>query len=186
MSDSRRYNDEDVQAIIQRALKQQGTTEGDLAHADLLSIGEQVGLPAEAIERAAHDVLDARRTAQAVQRITSSRRRWLAVHAAVFALINALLFTVNALTTPGEWWFLFSLFFWGLALGAHAAFALVSGVSPELQRRERAHIDAEANAQARPQLRVAGTERATEAVDEAPTESVEPNSASASKRSETR
>lgn len=186
MPDSRRYNDEDVQAIIQRALKQQGTTKGDLAHADLLSIGEQVGLPAEAIERAAHEVLEARRTAQAVQRITSSRRRWLAVHAAVFAVINALLFTVNALTTPGEWWFLFSLFFWGLALGAHTAFALVTGVSPKLQRRERARIDAEASAQARPQLRVADTEPATDAVDEAPTELVESNSTSPSKRSDAR
>ncbi len=129
MPDSRRYDDEDVQAIIQGALKQQGTATGDLTHADLLSVGEQVGLPAEAIERAAHAVLEARCATQATQRVTSSRRRWLAAHAAVFAVIHALLFTVNALTSPGEWWFLFSLFFWGLALGAHAAFALGAGVS---------------------------------------------------------
>jgi hypothetical protein len=75
MPDSRRYNDEDVQAIIQGALKQQGTATGDLTHADLLSIGEQIGLPAEAIERAAYDVLEARRATQATQRVTSSRRR---------------------------------------------------------------------------------------------------------------
>ena len=181
MSDSRRYNDEDVQAIIQRALKQQGTTKGDLAHADLLSIGEQVGLPAAAIERAARDVLEARRTAQATQRITSSRRRWLAAHAAVFVVINALLFTVNALTTPGEWWFLFSLVFWGLALGAHAAFALGAGVSAKRQQHERTRIDAEANAQARPQLRVADSDHATDAVDEI----VEPTAIGASKRSDT-
>ena len=186
MPDSRRYNDEDVQAIIQGALKQQGTSTSDLTHADLLSIGEQVGLPAEAIERAAHDVLEARRATQATQRVTSSRRRWLAVHAAVFTVINALLFTVNALTTPGEWWFLFSLFFWGLTLGAHTAFALGAGVSSKRQQRERARINAEANAQTRPQLRVADTERATDAIDEAPSELVEPNAVSASKRSDVR
>lgn len=180
MADSRSYNDDDVQAIIQRALAQQGTTKGDLTHADLLSIGEQVGLPAEAIERAAHDVLEARRTAQATQRVSASRKRWLAAHAALFAVINALLFTVNALTTPGEWWFLFSVFFWGLALGGHAAFALGAGVSPKRVQRERARIDADATASTRPQLRVADTERATDSMDDAPTESVEPKRSSRS------
>jgi hypothetical protein len=172
MPDSRRYNDEDVQAIIQRALKEQGPAKGDLMHADLLSIGEQVGLPAEAIERAAHEVVEARRATEATQRVTSSRKRWLAAHAAVFVVINALLFAVNALTTPGEWWFLFSVFFWGLALGAHTAFALGAGVSSKRQQRERTRIDAEASAHARPQLRVADAEHAPGAMDEAPAESV--------------
>jgi hypothetical protein len=175
MPDSRSYNDDDVQAIIQRALRQQGSAKGDLTHADLLSIGEQVGLPAEAIERAAHEVLEARRAAQATQRVSSSRRRWLAAHAALFVVINALLFTVNALTTPGEWWFLFSVFFWGLALGGHAAFALGAGVSSKRLQLERARIDAGASASSRPQLRVADAERATNSIDEAPTESIDAN-----------
>ena len=105
MPDPRRYNDEDIQAIIQRALEQQGAAKGDLTHTDLLGIGEQVGVSADALEHAAHEVVEARRTAQATQRVTSGRKRWLTAHAAVFALINALLVTVNALTTPGEWWF---------------------------------------------------------------------------------
>jgi hypothetical protein len=173
MADSRSYNDDDVQAIIQRALTQQGTNKGELTHADLLSIGEQVGLPTEAIERAAHDVVEARRAAQATQRVSSSRKRWLATHAALFAVVNALFFTVNALTTPGEWWFLFSVFFWGLALGGHTAFALGAGVSSKRLQRERARIDAEASAAARPQLRVDDAERATDSIEDAPTESVE-------------
>ena len=127
MPDPRRYSDEDIQAIIQRALEQQGAAKGDLTHSDLLGIGEQVGVSTEALEHAAHDVLEARRTTEATQRVTSARKRWLAAHAAVFALMNALLFTVNALTTPGEWWFLFSAVLWGLALSAHAAFALGAG-----------------------------------------------------------
>src|SRR4051812_23413218 len=108
MADPRRYNDQDIQAIIQRALEQQGGATGDLSHADLVGIGEQVGVSAEALERAAGDVLEARRAAEATHNVTSARRRWLAAHAAVFAVINGLLFAVNALTTPGEWWFLFS------------------------------------------------------------------------------
>lgn len=170
MTDPRRYSDEDIQAIIQRALEQQGGAQGDLTHADLVGIGEQVGVPADALERAAHDVLEARRAAEATHNVTSARRRWLAVHAAVFAVINALLFTVNALTTPGEWWFLFSAVFWGLALGGHAAFALGAGVSPERRQRERARIETENRNQARPQLRVGDSVPEPDATDEAATE----------------
>lgn len=174
MPDPRRYSDEDIQAIIQRALDQQGTPKGDLTHADLLGIGEQVGLSAESIERAAREVVEARGAAESTARIKSARRRWLALHAAVFLVINALLFTVNALTTPGEWWFLFSVFFWGLALAAHAAFALGAGISPKRQRRERARIDAAAQPQARQQLRVDDAARTSDSIEEAPSESSEP------------
>ena len=167
MVDSRRYSDQDVQAIIQRALEQQGgAAKGDLTHADLLGIGEQVGVPATVLERAAHDVLEARRATEATQRVTSERRRWLAAHAAVFALLNGLLFAVNALTTPGEWWFLFSAVFWGLALSGHAAFALGAGVSTKRSQRERARIDAENPGRAQRQLRVTDAETEANVTDE--------------------
>lgn len=77
MADQRRYNDQDIQAIIQRALEQQGGGTGDLTHADLVGIGEQVGVSAEAMDRAAHDVLEGRREKEATERVRSSRQRWL-------------------------------------------------------------------------------------------------------------
>lgn len=174
MADPRRYSDRDIQAIIQRALEQQGTAKGDLTHADLLGIGEQVGVSADALEHAARDVVEARQATQATQRITSARKRWLAAHAAVFVVINALLFTVNALTTPGEWWFLFSAIFWGLAFSGHAAFALGAGVSAKRLQRERTRIEAENSVHARPQLRVADVEPAADTT-EAPRESAVAN-----------
>ena len=171
MPDPRRYNDQDVQAIIQRALEDGRAANGDLTHADLLGIGEQVGVSADVLERAALEVSEARRVAQATRRIQAQRRRWLAAHGAVFVLINALFFTVNALTTPGEWWFLFSAVFWGLALAGHAAFALGAGISPKRLQRERARIEAESRGQMRPQLRVS---EATPAAEEAAEEPPEP------------
>jgi hypothetical protein len=169
MPDPRRYSDQDIQAIVQRALEQQGAATGDLSHADLLGIGEQIGVSADALERAAHDVVEARRSAEAKTRITSTRRRWLAAHAAVFALINGLLFAVNALTTPGEWWFLFSAVFWGLALSGHAAFALGAGISPKRLQRERVRIEQDSRTPARYQLRVADATSA-EQTDAEPSE----------------
>jgi 2TM domain len=180
MPDPRRYSDQDIQAIVQRALEQPGSAKGDLSHADLLGIGEQIGVSADALERAAHDVLESRRTAEARSRVTSTRKRWLAAHAAIFALLNGLLFAVNALTTPGEWWFLFSAVFWGLALSGHAAFALGAGVSPKRLQRERARIEEENRTQVRPQLRVHDAGESADATAE-PVE--EPTAAPRSARS---
>ena len=120
MADARKYSDEEVRAILDRALESGGGDAGGLSHAELLAIGEQVGVSPEAMSRAAEEMLEAKRDAAAERASASRRRRWLAAHALVFAAINGLLFAVNALTTPGEWWVLFPVVFWGLALALHA------------------------------------------------------------------
>jgi hypothetical protein len=136
MTDGRKYSDEEVRAILDRALKGEGGDAGGLSHAELLSIGEQVGVPAEAMSRAAEETLQAKLDTAAERAIASRRRRWLGVHAVVFAAINGLLFAVNALTTPGEWWVLFPVVFWGLALALHAGLAV--GIQPSARAVERA------------------------------------------------
>ncbi len=136
MNDARKYSDEEVRAILDRALKGDGGDAHGLSHADLLAIGEQVGVSPEAMSRAADQVRHDRLDAAAKAAIASRRRRWLGAHAAVFAVINGLLFTVNALTTPGEWWVLFPLVFWGLALALHVA--LVFGLQPSERALTRA------------------------------------------------
>lgn len=156
MADERKYSDTEVRAILDRALKAEPGAELGIAHAELQAIGEQVGVPAEAMTRAANEVLEARLDGAATQAIQSRRRRWLALHAGVFALINGLLFTVNLLTTPGEWWVLFSVFFWGLALALHAGLALGLKPSSSALARERRRAGARAPAR----LRVAPSEAA--------------------------
>ncbi len=59
----------------------------------------------------------------------------------MFALINGLLFGVNALTTPGEWWALFPIFFWGLALAFHAGIGIVVAPSKGALKRERLRLE---------------------------------------------
>lgn len=142
MSGERKYSDAEVKAILERALQGgTGDTGADgVGHADLVAIGEQVGIAPADMTRAAQDVLEARLGDEARRAIASRRRRWLGWHAALFALINGLLFTVNVLTTPGEWWVLFSVFFWGLALALHAGLALGLGPSPSAIQRERRRL----------------------------------------------
>ncbi len=162
MAETRRYSDSEVRDIIERALSASGGGPSGTSHEDLLAIGEQIGISAEAMTRAAREAELAEVEAKARAAVTGRRRKWLWGHAAVFALINGLLFAVNALTTPGEWWVLFPLFFWTLALALHAAGVLALGVSERALSAERARLGS-----ARPErLRVAEPAR-SELVPEA-------------------
>jgi hypothetical protein len=154
MTDARRYSDEEVRAILDRALKGDGGDAGGLSHADLLAIGEQVGVPPEAMSRAADEMLQAKLDTAAKRAVASRRKRWLAAHSVVFAVINGLLFAVNALTTPGEWWVLFPVVIWGLALAFHGSLAL--GVQPSARTLEQARRRLEQSRRApTPRVRVA-------------------------------
>jgi hypothetical protein len=137
MSEPRRYSDADVRDIVERALKTPDAPASTITHGDLLALGEQIGVTPEVMARAAAEVEEARLAAAATSTIQMRRRKWLAAHAAVFALLNGIFFSVNYLTTPGEWWFLFSVFFWGLPLIAHAAYALFASASPRALDQER-------------------------------------------------
>lgn len=164
MPSERSYSDAEMREILERALAQQGAgaDSSGISHTELLAIGEQIGVPAEAMARAAAELTQAKLAAAAADASKARRRRWLAAHAAVFATINLSLFTVNFLTTPGEWWVLFSVFFWGLALAAHASVAALLGRSSSGDARERLSLEAK-----RPRLRVGASAAAVEPAREA-------------------
>ncbi len=138
MAQDRLYDDEEVRAIVDRALGQRPA--GGVSHEDLLAIGAGVGLSKAAMESAAIEHRETRQTELAVGRVLSRRRRAVAAHAFVFISVNAVLFAINFLTTPGQWWVLFSVFGWGLGLLLHAGFALSASVSPQRLQRERRRL----------------------------------------------
>ena len=123
MPDATNYSDDEVKEIIENALARVGGGGAGTSRQDLLAIGEQVGIPADVMAVAAEDVLRARSERQAQESKRVGRRRWLKAHALLFAAANLLMFGVNYATTPGEWWVAFPIFFWGLALAAHAGVA---------------------------------------------------------------
>ena len=138
MSKDQSYADDEVRDIIERALKEQPA--GGVSHEDLLSIGAGVGLSRAAVETAARQVTEARLTETATRRVVSRRRRGVAAHTFVYLAVNALLFAINFLTTPGEWWVLFPVFGWGLALLLHAGFGLSTQVSERRLTREKRRL----------------------------------------------
>ena len=138
MSKDHNYSDDEVRAIIERALKEQPADA--VSHDELLSIGAGVGLSPAALESAAREVTEARLTKTATERIVSRRRRGLAAHAFVYFVINATLFAINFLTTRGQWWVLFPVLAWGIGLILHAGFGLFSPVSEGRVAREKRRL----------------------------------------------
>jgi hypothetical protein len=79
---------------------------------------------------------EARRHARAV--------RGFYIHAAVFVLVNAGVFAINLLTTPGQLWFGWGMAGWGIGLAAHgiSVFAFHGFLGREWEeRRIREYLD---------------------------------------------
>jgi hypothetical protein len=165
MNDRRSYSEAEVRAIVERALAAQASSQQGLTHDELLAVGAEVGVPGELMTRAADEVRRATLERSAMQAVVSRRRRSLVLHALGFLLLNGLLFAVNAATTPGEWWVLFPVFFWGLALLAHAFLTFASAPARGALERERRRL-APSPSDVAPKLRVAGEVEAE--VTEAP------------------
>jgi hypothetical protein len=138
MGDDRSYKNDDVRAIIDRALQTQ-PQEG-VSHDDLLAIGAEVGLSPAVVERAALELREERLSEVARAHVVSRRRRGLLAHALVYLAVNAALFAINFLTTPGEWWVLFPVIAWGVGLLLHAVFGLSAKVSARRLKRAKARL----------------------------------------------
>ncbi|MFD9624950.1 2TM domain-containing protein [Peribacillus muralis] len=49
------------------------------------------------------------------------------IHLAVYLLVNVMLFVLNAVTDPGNWWFLYPLGGWGIGISVHGITTFAHG-----------------------------------------------------------
>ncbi|KPJ48407.1 histidine kinase [candidate division TA06 bacterium DG_26] len=49
------------------------------------------------------------------------------MHLVVYIVVNLFLFLMNALTSPGKWWFYWPLFGWGIGLVVHGFTVFAGG-----------------------------------------------------------
>lgn len=134
----RSYDESEVRAILDRALRSPdgNASATALSHEQLLELGAEIGLSPQQIERAVRDVAQSKSVAELQQRIISRRRRWFGHHLALFLGVNGMLFLINFLTTPGQWWFLFPFVAMLLPLAVHARLGLSTHISERALRRE--------------------------------------------------
>jgi hypothetical protein len=133
----RTYNQEEVDAILDRAIRAQAKDGTRLTHEELVSAAAEVGIPRDAIDSAARDG-DA---ALSDERIlaTWKRRARLAFlrHFITYALVIAMLAFINMLTTPAFPWFGIVVLGWGIGIAMHFMGTFFADEERVLERERR-------------------------------------------------
>jgi hypothetical protein len=110
------YTKQEADAILARAIEMQ---RGDsTSHEDLVAAAREVGVPAEAIERAAAEVLGQRRDEEDVQALRSRAWRGFYAHLVPYLMVSALLTFINVMTGHFPW-VLIVMLGWGIGLASH-------------------------------------------------------------------
>jgi hypothetical protein len=137
------FTQEEVNAILSRAVERQSPDGGSLTRAEILDAGAQAGIGSAAIEEAIREIEEGRPAAseaERVERVLVSRRwaawRAFSIHFSVYAMTGVFLGFINS-QTGGPPWFLFPMLGWGIGLTAHFISVLFSFVFPDPRRQER-------------------------------------------------
>ncbi len=134
-NDDRSYTQEEVDAILHRALSRGGELRDRLSHGDLVATAKEIGIAPEALERAIAEEGEERALAREREEWRASRRAWLRRAAGFYLFVNALCLMINLLA-GGPLWFYWVAGPWGLVLLA-AALGVTEGPSEAKLRRMR-------------------------------------------------
>jgi hypothetical protein len=136
MADGRRtYTQEDVNAILRRALERPELASG-LSHRELIETAEEVGIEPTALERAITEVDRERALGALREEWRLEKKTALRTSLITWAWVSLLLFFIDVVT-PGGPWFHWVLVPWGLLLILRALQLRLGPTSRQLQRIER-------------------------------------------------
>jgi hypothetical protein len=122
----RDYTPEEVDAILERAVFEQAEKGTRLTHEELVNAASEVGIPREAVDTAARDILA--RKAGSSSALTDKqivvawkKRAWrgFARHLVPYVLVNAMLVFINLATSTAFLWFPIVMLGWGVGLASH-------------------------------------------------------------------
>jgi hypothetical protein len=134
MAEGRRYSEDEVHAILERALRKR--TGSGMTHDELVAAASEVGISTGDLERAAQELEEGRDEREARARILAARRRGFAPHAWAYVGVNLFMIALNLIVTPGVLWSVLPALGWGIGLFFHARAAFSKEVSEKAIRRE--------------------------------------------------
>jgi hypothetical protein len=124
------YSREEADEILRRAIALE-SAEG-IRHEDLVSAAREVGIPPEAIDRAAEHLGERAPVVAMVRRLREERRRAFLRHLVVFLVAGIGLFAVDWLG-GGSWFFYWPMLIWAIVL----TIAGMRQLAPSPERLER-------------------------------------------------
>jgi len=97
----RSYSPQQMEEILRRAMQREAA--GEISHADLLDAAQEVGIDPSDVEAAAQELDAEHADLEREGRIRSELRKRALAAFGNYLVINALAFTVDALTGPEQW-----------------------------------------------------------------------------------
>lgn len=115
--ENQRYSEEDVSAIIKRAL--QGSTNDTITHDELLEIAQKSGVSPDKLADAIEAQEGDRELEDAKRRWIKSQRNEFRGHLVSYVIVNGALSVMSLIT--GSFWAIWPILGWGIGLAFHAA-----------------------------------------------------------------
>ena len=112
MGEQRFYSDDEADQILRVAAKQ--TTTGGFNRDRLVSMAAELGISEEDVKRAEIQVAEQRELDEDRELYKAKRKRDLFSEVSSWASTAALLFGINFLTGPGNWWCQWPIGIWGI------------------------------------------------------------------------
>jgi hypothetical protein len=133
----RTYNQEEVDAILDRAIRAQAKDGTRLTHEELVSAAAEVGIPRDAIDAAARDGAAALSDERILATWKRRARLGFLRHFITYVLVIAMLAFINMLTTPAFPWFGIVALGWGIGIAMHFMGTFFADEERVLERERR-------------------------------------------------
>ena len=137
------YRDDEIDAILQKALES-GDTDLGLTHEELADVAAQVGISTEQLEQAAEQVRHERKGADElaeakaeVEKRRNRRRRGWWRHFATYGVVIAGLAALDWVTGGGMTWWFYPAVGWGMGVALQAVGVLLYDEERDLERQLR-------------------------------------------------
>ncbi len=133
----RTYSQEEVDAILERALRAEAKDGTRLTHDELVAAAAEVGIPKDAIDAAARE--DEALVSDKQLLATWKRRARMAVvrHFVTYALVSAMLAFINFMTGAHFLWFPIVMLGWGIGIAMHFINTFFADEERVLERERR-------------------------------------------------
>lgn len=143
------YSDDEVSEILRRAIERQQQSNTGLRRDELVAAAAEIGIDATYVDHAIDEIEAEKRERREGARIASANDDEAAIrrrlrhrfyrHAATWLIVSTALFLMNALSSPGTWWFYWPLIGWGIGVGIDGVNSLFPSESKIEKEQERIH-----------------------------------------------
>ncbi len=116
----RRYSQEEVNAILQRALERQGPA-GGLTHDELMETAQELGIDPNQLSAAIDEHAATAGIEQARETWKARRKQKFFEHLKAYMIVNGFLVLMNVFAGDGVNWAIFPILGWGIGLAFDAA-----------------------------------------------------------------